>query len=108
MSSVAVARCLRSRPDPRRGVLWPIRFVLIVLILGLLALEARAQEEPRAVETSAADVSLTLSGTLQYRLSYGFDDGVDGIVDERLGFGIRRARFRATAELANRFGAHFD
>lgn len=84
-------------------------FVLIVccVVAVLFASDAQAQEEPRAVETSAPDVSVRLSGTFQPRLSYGFTSGDDDDL-QRLGFGIRRARLRATATFTSRFGVHYD
>ena len=60
---------------------------------------AHAQEDPRAVQTSAAGIGLRLSGTFQPQLSTG---------DDRAGFGIRRARLRATATLTRRLGVHYD
>ncbi|MEO1633334.1 MAG: hypothetical protein AAFU38_21425, partial [Bacteroidota bacterium] len=72
--------------------------------------EAHAQEEPRAVETTAGDIRLRLSGTFQPRFSAGVTaETADGADDDtqRIGFGIRRARFRATARFAQ-FGVHYD
>ncbi|MEM8557947.1 MAG: hypothetical protein AAGG50_08995 [Bacteroidota bacterium] len=71
---------------------------------------ASAQEEPRAVETTAGDIRLRLSGTFQPRFSYGTttetDEGADDQT-QRVGFGVRRARFRFTARFAQ-FGVHYD
>jgi hypothetical protein len=54
-------------------------------------------------------VSLRLGGTFQPRLSYGFAAG-DGEADDldRVGFGLRRARLRATATFGPSFGVYYD
>ena len=83
----------------------PPRPSWVLLAAALLATGAgRAQEDPRAVETSAPDVALRLSGTFQPRLGFG----VAGDSLARLGFGIRRARFRATAQVGGGLGVHYD
>ncbi len=89
--------------------------LLAALLCVLLAAPAAwAQEDPRSVETSTGDVSLRLSGTFQPRLSFGLsdlqeEDGAEVAEDvARLGFGIRRARFRATATFGSGFGVHYD
>ena len=75
------------------------------LACALLAAGAgRAQEDPRAVETSAPDVALRLAGTFQPRAGLG----VSGDSTARLGFGVRRARFRATARIGRGLGVHYD
>ncbi|MEL6769995.1 MAG: hypothetical protein AAFP18_02890 [Bacteroidota bacterium] len=93
----------------------PFRFLCTVASAFVLAAlsftpKAHAQEEPRAVETTAGDIRLRLSGTFQPRFSAGFtSETADGAGDDtqRIGFGIRRARFRATARFAQ-FGVHYD
>jgi hypothetical protein len=81
---------------------------LLVFASFLLTPRAQAQEEPRAVETTAGDIGLRLSGTFQPRLSAGLT--TDGAAEdtERIGFGLRRARFRATATFRSDFGVHYD
>ena len=78
------------------------------MLLGclLLAQGALAQTTP-AVETSGPEVRLELGGIVQPRLSYGWVDEDETSVEERrerIGFGVRRVRLRATATLAERAG----
>ncbi len=72
----------------------------------IAAIPALAQEEPRFVQSSGSDVSLVLTGTLQPRASVGFETGNGDLL--RYGFGLRRARLRATATFQSTFGAHYD
>jgi hypothetical protein len=51
-------------------------------------------------------VNLLITGTLQPRASVGFETG-DGDLF-RYGFGLRRARLRATARFTSTVGAHYD
>jgi hypothetical protein len=70
---------------------------------------AHAQDAPSKTdaEPKRPDVTLTLGGTLQPRFSYG-RTALGQADRERFGFGIRRARLRATAVLAERAGAYFQ
>lgn len=87
------------------------RLALLVLSISVLpvgASLAHAQETTDA-EAKRPDVELTLGGTLQPRFSHGRLDSMDPGPDrERTGFGLRRARLRATATLAERAGAYFQ
>lgn len=79
------------------------------LVLALLAPHACAQGEPSTVEMALGGVSLRLGGTFQPRLSYGFTAGDDEAGDlDRVGFGLRRARLRATATFGEDFGVYYD
>ena len=70
------------------------------LTLALLAPAPRAQ----ALQLGP-DVSLLISGTVQPRLSYGYQDGDEP--GERLGVGVRRARFQMRASYQD-VGFEFD
>jgi hypothetical protein len=93
---------------PPWSLAFPLRLLVLLLAALLLTPLARAQEEPRAVETTAGDIRLRLSGTFQPRFSAGFTTDGEADDTERLGFGLRRARFRATASFASQFGVHYD
>ena len=88
-----------QRTSPRRFAL-PLFFCAA---LWLAVAPAQAQEEPRFVQSSGSDVNLVLTGTLQPRASVGFETGERDLL--RYGFGLRRARLRATATFRSTFGA---
>lgn len=73
-----------------------MRFQL-VLVLGLVAGAVQAQP------SSAPPI--TLGGTLQPRFSYGYHEASGRT---RLGFGLRRARLRATIRLSERWSFRFQ
>ncbi len=71
----------------------------------LLADVALGQNAP-AVETSGPEVRLEIGGLMQPRVSYGWsDETASEDARERVGFGMRRARLKATATLDERAGA---
>lgn len=80
------------------------------LVLLVLAPRAYAQEEPGSVAMAIAGVDLRFGGTFQPRASYGFATGADDADDDldRVGFGLRRARLRATATFGPGFGVYYD
>ncbi|PSQ98316.1 MAG: hypothetical protein BRD48_07595 [Bacteroidetes bacterium QS_9_68_14] len=81
-------------------------FSLVLLLAG--AWLAPAQDTSDA-EAARPDVKLAIGGTLQPRVSHGrLDLANPGTDRERTGFGIRRARLRASATLAGRAGASFQ
>ena len=81
-------------------------FSLVLLLAG--AWLAPAQDTSGA-EAARPDVKLAIGGTLQPRVSHGrLDLANPGTDRERTGFGIRRARLRASATLAGRAGASFQ
>jgi hypothetical protein len=81
-------------------------FSLILLLAG--AWLARAQDTSDA-KAARPDVKLAIGGTLQPRVSHGrLDLATPGTDRERTGFGIRRARLRVTATLAEHAGASFQ
>ncbi len=55
--------------------------------------------ENGVVRTVSDDVSVSLSGTLQPRVTYTSDDDTD-----RVGFGLRRLRLRVSADISDRLG----
>ena len=66
---------------------------------------------PAAAQTvvTADDVDLVISGTVQPRASYGYQEGTaEGADFERAGFGLRRARFQTRATWQDRLGFEFD
>lgn len=71
----------------------------LVVLFGVLPGAARAQQ----VETRDRDIDITLGGTFQPRLSYGWTAG-DGEDDERVGFGLRRARLKIDVGVGPRWG----
>lgn len=81
-------------------------WMLCCVLIGI-ASSAVAQEELPFVQSSGSDVNLVLTGTLQPRASVGFETGGDDDL-MRYGFGLRRARLRATATFRSTFGAHYD
>ena len=70
----------------------------------LLAALASAPAQSQSVQL-APDVSLTINGTVQPRVSYAYQEGVG---TERLGSGLRRARLQTRATYADRLGFEFD
>lgn len=98
------------RPSLRRGRNGLFRRVLLLCGAALLAASpVSADEGPNFVRTSAGDVDIRLTGTFQPRLSWGRSAETDTRESEdRLGFGLRRARFRATATFDDRVGVHYD
>ncbi len=66
---------------------------------------AQSQHEPGSVEVSIPGGRLQFGGALQPRVSYGV--AADG-EEERAGFGVRRARFRAIAYFGSTYGARYD
>lgn len=86
---------------------WGLPFCVLVLLAGGLVatLPAQAQDDPGAVQIALPGGLLEFGGTLQPRVSYGVADGGDA---ERVGFGLRRARFRADAFFGERYGVHYD
>jgi hypothetical protein len=77
----------------------PLPLSLAFLVLPLVPAAAA-----QAVFT-ADDVDIEISGTVQPRLSYGYQDGAD---QERLGYGLRRARFQTRATWQDQLGFEFD
>ena len=59
------------------------------------------------MQASGSDVRLVITGTFQPRASVGFETGGDDDL-LRYGYGIRRARLRATATFTSTIGAHYD
>lgn len=92
--SESFSRCANARPRVLLCVLLVLTFAPAVVV---------AEEEPNPVRTSAPHVDLDITGTFQPRFSYGTSDDVD-----RVGFGVRRARLRATATFDRRVGVHYD
>lgn len=85
---------------------------LLALLCALLAGSvlagpaARAQQQDTSgVSPEQPGVALALGGTLQPRFSYAHAGSGEADGDERVGFGLRRARLRFEAELAGRAGA---
>ena len=68
-----------------------------LLAVGIAAPSALAQI------SVGDDVSLVITGTVQPRVSFGAQDG-----DQRLGVGLRRARFQTRATYQDRVGFEFD
>ena len=90
---------------------------LLLFVFSLSALLAaapptRAQDtedaETEDAEAARPGVELAIGGTLQPRFSHGRLDPSEAGDRERTGFGIRRARLRATATLGGRTGAYFQ
>jgi hypothetical protein len=81
-----------------------------LLALALLAPHALAQDEAGTVGMAIAGVDLRLGGTFQPRASYGFASNTDDADEDlaRVGFGLRRARLRATASFGPDFGVYYD
>jgi len=75
----------------------------------LAASPASGDDGPNFVRTSAGDVEIRLTGTLQPRFSWGRSAETDTRdAEDRLGFGLRRARLRTTVTFDNRVGVHYD
>ncbi len=58
-------------------------------------------------ESLLDEVDLTWSATLQPRASFGMDE-IDDSTSERLGFGVRRARFSLNANFNDSYGLFYD
>ena len=76
--------------------------------LVLCAGAAPAQDAP-AVETTGPEVRLRLGGLVQPRMSYGWTTAApNDEARQRVGFGVRRARLRATVTIDERAGAYIQ
>jgi hypothetical protein len=81
-------------------------FLLLVALLAAAPALARQDGAPDPVQT-ADGVRLSLSAVLQTRATYGrSDNGPDNI--DRIGVGIRRARFRARADFGTGAGLYMQ
>ncbi|GAB5535207.1 MAG: hypothetical protein Rubg2KO_14560 [Rubricoccaceae bacterium] len=76
-------------------------FVLAGAKSGLLAPPAEAQ-----TLQLGPDVTFKITGTVQPRVSYGYQDGDEPT--ERMGIGLRRARFQMNASYRDQLGFEFD
>lgn len=75
---------------------------VIGISIGLKADPAVAQTEPVHVTVAGQDLSLRLGMTIQPRFTYAYESN-SGDDLERLGFGIRRFRFRTYANIGEDF-----
>lgn len=85
-----------------------MRRILSVVVILWIATPAIARQdgEPDPVVT-ADGVRFTLGGVIQARLGYGISDSF-GADSDRLGFGVRRARFRARADFGTGGGLYMQ
>lgn len=82
----------------------PPRLLAVLLAAPLLALPASARQAPDDANVrSGGGARLTLTGGIQARASWGSSDA-----GERLGFGLRRARFRMNAAHGSGAGAYLQ
>jgi len=81
------------------------RWICLFLVFVLVPVEALAQET--ALDQSGEDVSFRVTGGLQPRISYGFEEGAEANSD-RVGFGLRRGRIDATVTVGDHMGINYD
>lgn len=77
-------------------------------LLGCVALMLPATAQETITVTTSRHATVTLGGTLQARASYGHHEATDGTTRDRLGFGIRRGRFRTRARIGERLGLYIQ
>ena len=75
-----------------------------MILFMIIPCRAMGEEDSQAIVKSVNDeVFIRFSGTLQSRITFTSDDDL-----KRVGFGVRRARFRVSTDIGEKFGIYLQ
>lgn len=90
--------------------------IQVLLLMGGMVILFMSQasygrdDDAGVVRTGSDNISIRVGGTMQTRLTYAIDGGVNELEEStsRLGFGIRRTRFLIYTDIGDRIGLFFQ